>query len=121
MTGHGICLLDRPRMSGIAANVRMEPMSAAAIDAYLQALDEPKRRTLTQLRETILDILPDADQSIADGAPAFKVGGKRIAGFAGPLRANCLSPGLSGGLPWRVRPAHPGASASSDLPPRRSG
>jgi hypothetical protein len=37
-------------------------VSAAEIDAYLQALDEPKRRTLTQLRETILDILPDAGQ-----------------------------------------------------------
>jgi len=34
-------------MSGTAANVRMEPMSAAEIDAYAQALDEPKRRTLT--------------------------------------------------------------------------
>jgi uncharacterized protein YdhG (YjbR/CyaY superfamily) len=82
MTGHGICLLDRTRMSGIVANVRMESMSAAEIDAYLQALDEPKRRTLTQLRETILDILPDADQGISYGAPAFKVSGKTIAGFA---------------------------------------
>ena len=32
---------------------------------YLQALDEPKRGTLTRLHETILDILPDADQRIA--------------------------------------------------------
>jgi uncharacterized protein YdhG (YjbR/CyaY superfamily) len=60
----------------------MESMSAAEIDAYLQALDEPRRSTLTQLRETILDILPDADQGISYGAPAFKVGGKTIAGFA---------------------------------------
>jgi uncharacterized protein YdhG (YjbR/CyaY superfamily) len=57
-------------------------MSAAEIDLYLHALDEPKRGTLTQLRETILDILPDADQGIAYGAPAFKVRGKTIAGFA---------------------------------------
>ena len=71
-TGHGICLLDRPRMSGIAANVRMESMSAGEIDAYLQALDEPKRRTLTQLRETILDILPDADQGISYGGPGVQ-------------------------------------------------
>ena len=69
-------------MNGTAAYVRMESMSAAEIDAYLQALDGPKRRTLTQLRETILDILPDADQGISYGAPAFKVGGKTIAGFA---------------------------------------
>jgi len=51
MKGQGICLLDRPRMSDTAANVRMESRSAVEIDAYLQALDEPKRRTLTQLRE----------------------------------------------------------------------
>ena len=33
------------------------------------------------MRETILNILPDADQGISYGAPAFKVGGKTIAGF----------------------------------------
>jgi uncharacterized protein YdhG (YjbR/CyaY superfamily) len=57
-------------------------VSAAEIDAYLQALEEPKRGTLTRLRETILDILPDAEQGIAYGVPAFKVRGKTIAGFA---------------------------------------
>jgi uncharacterized protein YdhG (YjbR/CyaY superfamily) len=57
-------------------------VSAAEIDAYLQALDEPKRGTLTRLRETIMEILPDADQGIAYGVPAFKVQGKTVAGFA---------------------------------------
>jgi uncharacterized protein YdhG (YjbR/CyaY superfamily) len=57
-------------------------MSAREIDRYLDSLEEPKRSTLTQLRQTIMDILPDADQGIAYGAPAFKVDGKTIAGFA---------------------------------------
>ena len=57
-------------------------MSAAEVDAYLQALDEPKRGTLTRLRETILEFLPDADQGIAYGSPAFRVRGKVVAGFA---------------------------------------
>ena len=57
-------------------------MSADDVDRYLEALPEPKRTTLTALRETILEILPEADQGIAYGAPAFKVGGKTIAGFA---------------------------------------
>ena len=57
-------------------------MSAAEIDEYLRALEEPKRATLARLRETILDIVPDAEQGIAYGAPAFKVRGKTIAGFA---------------------------------------
>ena len=57
-------------------------MSAEEIDQYLDALEEPKRTTLTRLRRTILDILPDAEQGIAYSAPAFKVRGKTIAGFA---------------------------------------
>jgi uncharacterized protein YdhG (YjbR/CyaY superfamily) len=57
-------------------------VSALEIDRYLDALEEPKRTTLTRLRETILDILPEADQGISYGVPAFKVQGKTIAGFA---------------------------------------
>ena len=57
-------------------------MSAQEVDQYLDALDEPKRTTLAQLRDTILAILPEADQGISYGVPAFKVAGKTIAGFA---------------------------------------
>jgi uncharacterized protein YdhG (YjbR/CyaY superfamily) len=57
-------------------------MSAQEIDQYLDALDEPKRSTLARLRETILGILPEAEQGISYGLPAFKIQGKTIAGFA---------------------------------------
>jgi uncharacterized protein YdhG (YjbR/CyaY superfamily) len=57
-------------------------VSAEEIDQYLAALEEPKRTTLARLRQTILDILPEADQGISYGVPAFKVRGKTIAGFA---------------------------------------
>ena len=57
-------------------------MSAQEIDEYLDALEEPKRSTLARLRQTILDILPEAEQGISYGLPAFKVEGKTIAGFA---------------------------------------
>jgi uncharacterized protein YdhG (YjbR/CyaY superfamily) len=57
-------------------------VSAQEIDHYLDALDEPKRTTLARLRQTILDILPEAEQGISYGLPAFKVQGKTIAGFA---------------------------------------
>jgi uncharacterized protein YdhG (YjbR/CyaY superfamily) len=57
-------------------------VSAQEIDQYLEALPEPKRGTLTLLRERILDVLPDAEQGISYGLPAFKVEGKTIAGFA---------------------------------------
>ena len=57
-------------------------MSADEIDRYLESVDEPKRTTLAQLRQTILAIVPDAEQGISYGVPAFKVRGKTIAGFA---------------------------------------
>jgi uncharacterized protein YdhG (YjbR/CyaY superfamily) len=60
----------------------MRAVSAEEIDQYLQALDEPKRATLDQLRQTILDCVPQAEQGMSYGLPAFKVGGKTIAGFA---------------------------------------
>jgi uncharacterized protein YdhG (YjbR/CyaY superfamily) len=52
------------------------------IDQYLGTLDEPKQATLTQLRDTIVAIVPDAEQCISYGMPAFKLRGKTIAGFA---------------------------------------
>ena len=57
-------------------------MSKQEIDEYLNALEEPKRGTLTQLRDTIVAIVPDAEQCISYGMPAFKLRGKTIAGFA---------------------------------------
>ncbi len=57
-------------------------MAPPEIDSYLAMLDEPKRSTLEALRESILEILPEADQCISYGVPAFKVKGKTVAGFA---------------------------------------
>jgi uncharacterized protein YdhG (YjbR/CyaY superfamily) len=57
-------------------------VSAQEIDQYLAGLEEPKRTTLARLRQTILDIVPEAEQGISYGVPAFKVRGKTIAGFA---------------------------------------
>lgn len=57
-------------------------MSTADVDAYIAALPEPKRETLEEVRRRILAILPDAEQKISYGMPAFAVNGKVIAGFA---------------------------------------
>ena len=57
-------------------------MSAAEIDDYIGALDEPKRSTLEKVRGTILEIVPDAEQGLSYGAPVFKINGKAVAGFA---------------------------------------
>jgi uncharacterized protein YdhG (YjbR/CyaY superfamily) len=57
-------------------------MSADEIDAYLAKLDEPKRSTLEALRQTILSIIPDAEQGLSYGAPVFQLGGRSVAGFS---------------------------------------
>jgi len=57
-------------------------MSSEEVDRYLAALDEPKRLTLTRLRATILSIVPEAEEGLAYGAPAYRLGHQAIAGFA---------------------------------------
>ena len=57
-------------------------MSSREIDQYLAALDEPKRSTLEALRQSILEVVPEAEQCISYGMPAFKIHGKTVAGFA---------------------------------------
>jgi uncharacterized protein YdhG (YjbR/CyaY superfamily) len=57
-------------------------MSKNEVDGYLASLEEPKRSTLEALRRTILDIVPEAEQCISYGVPAFRLQGKVIAGFA---------------------------------------
>jgi uncharacterized protein YdhG (YjbR/CyaY superfamily) len=55
---------------------------ADKVDEYLRGIEEPKRGTLEQLRATILEIVPEAEQVISYGLPAFRVHGKTVAGFA---------------------------------------
>lgn len=57
-------------------------MSKKEIDDYLKTLDEPKRSTLRALRATIAELLPEAEEGISYGLPAFRLQGKVIAGFA---------------------------------------
>lgn len=57
-------------------------MAADEIDRYLAGVAEPARGTLEQLRRDVLSVVPDAEQCISYGVPAFKVGGKAVAGFA---------------------------------------
>ena len=70
------------RLTGASATLRLTSASSAEIDNYLSKLDEPKRSTLQQLRETILALVPEAEQGIYYTMPAFWLNGKAIAGFA---------------------------------------
>jgi len=57
-------------------------MYESDIDSYLAELSEPKRSTLQQLRQCLRDLLPDAEECVSYGLPAFKVQDKTVAGFA---------------------------------------
>jgi uncharacterized protein YdhG (YjbR/CyaY superfamily) len=70
------------RARAARAELQCPAVSAAEIDEYLRAVEEPKRSTLEALRREILEIVPDAEQVISYGVPAFRVRGKVVAGFA---------------------------------------
>src|ERR1700722_2413654 len=57
-------------------------MSIDQITNYLDGIDEPKRTTLQKLRETIAELVPEAEQCLSYQVPAFRLKGKVIAGFA---------------------------------------
>jgi uncharacterized protein YdhG (YjbR/CyaY superfamily) len=57
-------------------------MTADDVDAYLAGVEEPKRSTLQALRRSILAVIPDAEEGISYGVPAFRVNGQVVAGFA---------------------------------------
>ena len=57
-------------------------VSKKEVDQYLANLEQPKRATLQKMRETIHEILPDAEEVISYGMPGFKQNGKVIAGLA---------------------------------------
>ena len=60
----------------------MSNETKTSIDGDLHALEEPRRSTLQTLRRTILEIVPEAEEVISYGLPAFRVRGETIAGFA---------------------------------------
>ncbi len=82
-------------------------MSKVEIDRYLAKLEEPERSTLSQLRDTIAAVVPEAEQCISYGMPAFKLEGKTIAGFAAFKNHLSYLP-HSGSGPCATRRGHAG-------------
>lgn len=46
-------------------------MPKSEIDKFFATVEEPKRSTLEEMRRRILEVVPDADQTIKYGMPAF--------------------------------------------------
>jgi uncharacterized protein YdhG (YjbR/CyaY superfamily) len=51
------------------------------IDEYLQSVPDNRRRVLEDLRVKIRSVVPDAEECISYGMPAFRVHGAVVAGF----------------------------------------
>lgn len=73
------------------------------VDEYLEAAPEPQRTTLTGLRALLASILPEAEEGMSYGVPAFKVRGKAIAGYAHAKR-HCSYFPHSGSVISQVEP-----------------
>jgi len=53
------------------------------VSAHLAALPQPQRDTLTALRVTLREVLPEAEECLSYSMPCFTVGGVAVAGFDG--------------------------------------
>jgi uncharacterized protein YdhG (YjbR/CyaY superfamily) len=58
------------------------PVPPASIDDYLEGIDGAARTTLEQLRRSIREVVPDAQECISYALPAFRIHGKIVGGFA---------------------------------------
>jgi uncharacterized protein YdhG (YjbR/CyaY superfamily) len=81
------------------------------VDEYLDAAPEPQQSTLRKLRVMLASMLPDAEEGMSYGVPAFRVGGTAVAGYAYAKRRcsffphsgsviNQVEPGLLEGYDW---------------------
>ena len=51
------------------------------VDEYLAGLPEDKRAALEELRKTIRDVVPGAEERISYGLPAFRFEGRMLVGY----------------------------------------
>ena len=58
------------------------------VDDYIDGAPEPQQSTLREVRRMLAEILPDADEDLSYGVPAFRIGGVPVAGYA-YFKAHC--------------------------------
>lgn len=58
-------------------------VAAASIDEYIAAFPTEVQRVLEQIRTTIRDAAPDAEEAISYGIPTFNLMGRYLIYFAG--------------------------------------
>ena len=56
-------------------------MTSKQVLAHLSKVAQPQKATLLELRKTILEIIPEAEEVISYGFPGYRINGKIICGF----------------------------------------
>jgi uncharacterized protein YdhG (YjbR/CyaY superfamily) len=56
-------------------------MASKEVDRHLAKIQEPQRSTLQNLRSSIREVIPEAEEVISYGFPGYKLNGKIICGF----------------------------------------
>jgi uncharacterized protein YdhG (YjbR/CyaY superfamily) len=54
----------------------------SSVDAYLENLPPDRREALERLRAQVAGLVPDAEETISHGMPAFKLRGRGLLYFA---------------------------------------
>jgi uncharacterized protein YdhG (YjbR/CyaY superfamily) len=62
--------------------------NAPSVDAYLSRLPSDQQEALGRLRAHLASLLPDAEEAISYGIPAFRLRGRPVVWFAG-WKAHC--------------------------------
>jgi uncharacterized protein YdhG (YjbR/CyaY superfamily) len=71
----------------------MSSSTPASIDAYIAAQPDAARPVLEKMRRVIGKAIPEADEAISYGMPAYKLGGRVVVYFAGWKQHTALYPG----------------------------
>lgn len=69
-------------------------MTNSPIDAYLKGLPDEHRAALQRLRDQIIGLVPEAEQTMSYGMPTIKLDGKALLLFA-TWKAHCSVYGLT--------------------------
>lgn len=64
----------------------MPGVSDPRVDAYLDALGPEHRAGLVELRATLRELLPEAEECMSYGVPGYRLDGAVVAGFAAAKR-----------------------------------
>jgi len=77
----------------------------STIDEFLRGVREDQREALEKLRRTIRAAAPKAEECIAYGVPAFRLGGKFLVGFGAGVSHCSFYPGGTALAPYAAEPA----------------